>query len=79
MHLFLPMLPALVAPVVQSSFDDAYLAIATGGIHKESNALGALGTVAGDPRVILPTNGSRANWYVRGFSKDDISLSFSSI
>ena len=62
MHLFLPILPALVAPVVQSSFDEAYLAIAAGGIQKESKALGALGTVAGDTRVILRTNGSRAIW-----------------
>ena len=76
MLLFLPVLPAMVAPVVQSSFDDAYLAIASGGVQNEAQALRALGTVAGDTKVVMRTSGSRVIWYVRASPTDVVALRF---
>jgi enterochelin esterase family protein len=76
MLLFLPVLPAIVAPVVQSSFDDAYLAIASGGVQNEAQALRALGTVAADTKVMMRTNGSRVIWYVRASPTDSVALRF---
>ena len=76
MLLFLPVLPALYAPVVQSSFDDAYLAITSGGVQNAAQALRALGTVAADTKVMMRTNGSRVIWYVRASPTDSVSLRF---
>jgi len=76
MLLFLPVLPALYAPVVQSSFDDAYLAITSGGVQNAAQALRALGTVAADTTVIMRTNGSRVIWYVRASPTDSVALRF---
>ncbi len=76
MLLFLPVLPALYAPVVQSSFDDAYLAITSGGVQNAAQALRALGTVAADTKVMMRTNGSRVIWYVRASPTDSVALRF---
>ena len=76
MLLFLPVLPALYAPVVQSSFDDAYLAITSGGVQNAAQALRALGTVAGDTKVVMRTSGSRVIWYVRASPTDSVALRF---
>lgn len=76
MIFLLPAQPALHAPIIQSSFDDAYLEIASGGVKNETKALGVLGTVAGDTKVVLRTNGSRAIWYVRASPTDEIALRF---
>ncbi len=76
MLLFLPVLPALYAPVVQSSFDDAYLAITSGGVQNAAQALRALGTVAADTKVMMRTNGSRVIWYVRASPTDSVTLRF---
>lgn len=76
MLLFLPVLPALYAPVVQSSFDDAYLAITSGGVQNAAQALRALGMVAADTKVMMRTNGSRVIWYVRASPTDSVALRF---
>lgn len=76
MLLFLPVLPALYAPVVQSSFDDAYLAIASGGVQNEAQALRALVPLAGDTKVVMRTSGSRVIWYVRASPTDVVALRF---
>lgn len=76
MLLFLPVLPAMVAPVVQSSFDDAYLAISSGGVQNEAQALRALGTDAADTKVVMRTSGSRVIWYVRASPTDVVALRF---
>lgn len=76
MLLFLPVLPALYAPVVQSSFDDAYLAITSGGVQNAAQPLRALGTVAGDTKVVMRTSGSRVIWYVRASPTDSVALRF---